>query len=358
MHSLCRYGTNEGNCKFCELVIHWKCASISEQTMKDIQQCTVLIWCCNGCGGQMEAFKPGSQLSVMGGDIKTIHESNAVIINQIKDLGKKFNKTLDNDDLNLAMKNLESKITMLQDELKNIKNIQDCNNVISGQIKKIKTILDKKITEDILDKKINSLQDGLRKSYSDAVKDVVGKKVETVNNEVMSMNDRIKALKEEVISTKKTIQLYSEVEERSFNFIIFKLKKSNNLSFNDSKKEDDEKIMRILSAITDEKFDMSNVVKHYRLGKRSDNVRPLLVRLKSKVLKNLIMESLNNLKNLDDDLKGIGIGHDMTKDQRIKCRELMNLAREKEAADKEDFVYKVRGEPGNLRIIRIKKRLH
>ncbi|ESO02734.1 hypothetical protein HELRODRAFT_184308 [Helobdella robusta] len=129
------------HCKFCELVIHWIHSSISEQTMKDIQQCTGLIWCCNGCVGQMEAFKPGN-------------------------LGEKFNKTLDNDDLNLAMKNLESKITMLQDELKNIKNIQDCNNVISGQIKEIKTILDKKITEDILDKKINSLQDGLRKSYS------------------------------------------------------------------------------------------------------------------------------------------------------------------------------------------------
>ncbi|ESN90217.1 hypothetical protein HELRODRAFT_182714 [Helobdella robusta] len=224
------------HCKFCELVIHWKCASISEQTRKDIQQCTGLIWCCSGCVGQMEALKPGSQLSVMGGGIKTIHESNAVINNQIKDLWG------------------------------------DCNNVISGQIKEIKTVLDKKITEDILDKKINSLQDGLK----------------------------------------------NEVEERSFNFIIFKLKESNNLSFNDSKKEDDERIMRILSAITDEKIDMSNVVKHYRLGKRSDNVRPLLVRQKSKILKNLIMESLNNLKNLDDDLKGIVIGHDMTKDQRIK----------------------------------------
>ncbi|ESO10477.1 hypothetical protein HELRODRAFT_183573 [Helobdella robusta] len=140
-----------------------------------------------------------------------------------------------------------------------------CSHIFKLASIEIKTVLDKKITEDILDKKINSLQDGLRKSYSDAVKDVVGKKVETVNNEVMSMNDGIKALKEE---------------------------ESNNLGFNDSKKEDDERIMRILSAITDEKFDMSNVVKHYRSGKRSDNVRPLLVRLKS---------------------KGIGIGHDMKK---------------------------------------------
>ncbi|ESN91433.1 hypothetical protein HELRODRAFT_165467 [Helobdella robusta] len=61
-------------------------------------------------------------------------------------------------------------------------------------------------------------------------------------------------------------------------------------------------------------------VLHFRLARKSDNIRPLLVKLKFKALKDLIMKNQSNLKKLDDDLKGINIGHDMTKEQRADLK--------------------------------------
>ncbi|ESO02823.1 hypothetical protein HELRODRAFT_174247 [Helobdella robusta] len=94
----------------------------------------------------------------------------------------------------------------------------------------------------------------------------------------------------------------------------------NDQNLNDNKRQDDGRIVRILQTTIDDKVDKSSIIKHYRLGKRSDKIRPLLVQLKSKVLKNLVMENLSNLKKLDEDLKRISVSHDLTREQRAECK--------------------------------------
>ncbi|ESO02356.1 hypothetical protein HELRODRAFT_161614 [Helobdella robusta] len=258
------------HCRFCcSAAVHWRCIGMSDSTMKELQQPNNFVWMCNSCIGQIELFRLNSQLNEMSVEIRKLQESNAKISDQVN---------------------------YIQDKLD------------SGEI------------DNNFGDKITTLQENLKKSYADTLKDVVVANVVKVNNRVTNMNDGIQALKVEVIKTKETIQSISEIEERSCNLIIFRLKENVDLSVSDGRREDDENISRILGTILKDKVDKFDVVKQFRLGKKTEKTRPLLVRLKSKSLKNLIMENLSNLKNLDEDLRGISVGHDLTKEQRNDCK--------------------------------------
>ena len=62
-----------------------------------------------------------------------------------------------------------------------------------------------------------------------------------------------------------------------------------------------------------------DIVKVFRLGKRSERARPLLIQFASYSIKNLVNESLYKLKNAEQKFKGINIVHDMTLNERIEC---------------------------------------
>ena len=64
------------------------------------------------------------------------------------------------------------------------------------------------------------------------------------------------------------------------------------------------------------------------------------------------MENLGNCVKLDKRYKTIGIGYNMTIQQREEYKKLVNVAKERELNDKDNFLYRVRGPPENLRIIR------
>lgn len=74
--------------------------------------------------------------------------------------------------------------------------------------------------------------------------------------------------------------------------------------------------------------------------------------------KNYIMNHLKRL-NSNEQFKGIVINHDMTPQERSECKQLVAEARDREDSDESgEYHYRVRGLPGNLKIVRLKKRLH
>ena len=95
--------------------------------------------------------------------------------------------------------------------------------------------------------------------------------------------------------------------------------------------------------------------KIFRLGKREDGKeRPLLFDLKSSLLKNQMMKSLSKLRNIDEVFKKLPIAHDMTKVERMEVKKLVDEAKEREKKEGK-YLFKVRGTPGNMRIVQIKK---
>ena len=82
----------------------------------------------------------------------------------------------------------------------------------------------------------------------------------------------------------------------------------------------------------------------FRLGKRDDLTRLLLIQLAGYSCKNLIMESLYKLKHAETKFQKIIIAHDMTKTERAECKRL--VAEAKSLADNDssgEYIYRVRG---------------
>ena len=74
-------------------------------------------------------------------------------------------------------------------------------------------------------------------------------------------------------------------------------------------------------------------------------------------MKNMIMESLSKLKDAELKYKQVIFAHDMTREEREECKRLVAEAKKKQSEDQsEEFMYRVRGTPGNLRIDKIRKR--
>ena len=66
------------------------------------------------------------------------------------------------------------------------------------------------------------------------------------------------------------------------------------------------------------------------------------------------MESLYKLKNADDHFRQLSTTHDMTKNERIEIQKKVEEAKLKEREEMGEFIWKVRGTPGSLRIVRLK----
>ena len=69
------------------------------------------------------------------------------------------------------------------------------------------------------------------------------------------------------------------------------------------------------------------------------------------------MESLFRLKHADSQFKTVIAAHDMTSAERKESKRLVAKARTMQAQDNsEEFLYRVRGNPGKMRVIRTRIR--
>jgi hypothetical protein len=146
-------------------------------------------------------------------------------------------------------------------------------------------------------------------------------------------------------------------ESRLRNIIIYKMEECVSPNYEERAKQDKTAVCHLLSSLVGDDFDEREVIKMYRLGRRNEDVnkpRPLMVQLESKMTKNLIMNSLYKLKNLA--FKGLVISHDMTLNERDQCKILVKEAKDKEVADTSgEWIYRVRGLPGQMKVVRWRK---
>lgn len=95
--------------------------------------------------------------------------------------------------------------------------------------------------------------------------------------------------------------------------------------------------------------------KIFRLGKRDKPNRPLMIQCREKTLKNRIMESLYKLRDADVKFKNISVSHDLTADERTECKSLVEEAKNRQKDEQGEFYWRVRGLPGHLKLVKIKK---
>ena len=168
-------------------------------------------------------------------------------------------------------------------------------------------------------------------------------------------------MQEEIAEVKDNANEIQDKENRRNNIILYKVEESKADTAEERNFEDLKFSSGVFAAINSgvEREDVKKVI---RLGKRGDDndaPRPLLVQFTSYLPKNLIMENLNKLKNVDAKYNKIIVSHDMTKKERENCRAMVAEAKTKTTADTSgEWVYLVRGpptSPSQLRILKVKR---
>lgn len=105
-------------------------------------------------------------------------------------------------------------------------------------------------------------------------------------------------------------------------------------------------------------YEADDIKMTVRLGRRDvGNIkRPILVEFKSDKIKNLIMENASKLGRAAGLYKGVTMSHDMTKKERLQCKEMVAEARIKQTNDESgEWVFKVRGPPGQMKVLKLRK---
>ena len=255
----------------------------------------------------------------------------------------------------------------------------DSNQEILTKMDEIKSSIEGKIEaleENLKNSVAKSLDDGLvnvNTGLSSMIKSSVTENLARAWNNTMFGDDDFPAVGSEEWKTvayknkKQTLpqvitRTFNEVnreqtmnEQRKNNVIIYRAPESKS---NDMKvrQEDDKKLV-------DELLDQIEIqrapAKIYRLGtydadKQNNGSRPIKLEFEDVDIQTRVMTNAKKLKDAPEKLKGISLSYDMSKEQRAESKNLHEEAKEK-TKNSQEFVYRVRGTPGNMSLIHFKK---
>ena len=153
-------------------------------------------------------------------------------------------------------------------------------------------------------------------------------------------------------------------EDRKKNIIIFNAKESKADTLDERKIHDTSLFIDACNSICDN-IPTSEVIQVRRLGKRSEDIcRPLIVKVKTETTKRRIFSQLHKLRDKID-FASMSMSHDMTKEERIQTKVLVEKAKQmtkdftenNESDVSKNWIFRVRGPPWNQRIQKIRLRI-
>ena len=162
--------------------------------------------------------------------------------------------------------------------------------------------------------------------------------------------------------TRSTVLVETDKEARRNNITIYRIPENEFNSNEERKVMERRYVLKLLSKMQ-VGIEEADIKGTFRLGRytRADNAqsgtnsRPMLVQFNSRLAKNLIMENLFKLKHLDSEFKNVIIAHDMTVNERQECRTLVDDAKKTEEDTSGNYIYRVRGPPGAMSIVRLRR---
>ena len=278
------------------------------------------MWFCQNCLG------PASQFIR---NVSAIQKRQEIIEDELKKTGKRMDA-------------VEEKITESKREVDN--HIQKHETCIQE--------LQKQITD--LNVKLHFVEDevasnGDNRKWTDIVNQVVDSKLEVVSADINMVEQSIE-------ETRKKAQEARDREDRRNNIVLFKVPEHEPGSYEEIIKHDCDYFLVLCNEALGLDLTREDVKRVQRLGRRSDTPRPVLVQLSSGTLKNHIMATTPALRR-SDKFGHIVVSHDMTKAEREQCKQLSTEAKQREIQEGSgEFIYRVRGQPGEMKIVRLRKR--
>jgi chaperonin cofactor prefoldin len=307
-------------CEICEEWSHANCMKISDVEYQFLKDHKGIDWFCGQCKKTIASV------------IKTS--------TGFKDKQDKLDKEVDE-----IKESLQCQVDKIEKELKSIsvrvaeidKNVKDNTEKVLSTDTKIETAIEAKL--------IDSLA---KPSFASVVAKEVDNKFSQVSVDVTKVQQSIEESKRNVLEEK-------DREARGNNIIIYRVPEGT--SKEDTNKNDKTFCMELCSDVLGIDSDVIDFKALFRLGRfETGKVRPILIQVREKTLKNQIMESLYKLRGADDKFKNVSITHDLTQKERVECKALIEEAKKKQIEETGEFIWRVRGLPGQLKLTKIKKR--
>ena len=307
-------------------------------------------WFCSGC--EESTINTGKTLY----SLTAKQEKLEAELNKFKD---DMNKELQDikQDYTTKANGLSDEMSKLRKTVTDMKSVQQCQaltltgiqEVINSQTKmvdkEIISLVDKKI-EDYDAKQVDNVKLN-EPLWTEVVTKQVKKTFEDVTVNITEVQKVVEETKLKALEEK-------DKESRAKNVIIYRVPEADTRE--ELQAQDRKFCLDLFSDILETDCAENGIVKCFRLGKKDTTNRPLLIQFREKSQKNCVMESLSKLKDAPEKFRNISITHDMTKQEREACKKLVEEAKDRQNKESGEFLYRVRGVPGMMKVIKIAKR--
>ena len=336
-------------CELCELWFHSKCEDIHDDTYKLLNQDKIHVYCgrCDKAAGQIlkSILKLNERLDKLEENQNTFKNEVNTTIQDFADTLMEEAKTQNEKVVKLdkAVEDMKKEVGRSKIEYK--AEFKKLNEKMADMIKSREESDYEKQIEQITQAFVKDTQ------WTDIVKKEVNSQIENVSAELSSIQ-KIGDV------TKSMAEVEREKEARSNNIIVYRVTESSDTSFEGRQKHDKAIIIDLMRELIDEDFEEFEIKKTFRLGKMNEDAgkqRPILVQFINKMTKNYLMNNLYYLRKTP--YKEVVISHDMTRKERDQCKKLVEEAKKKESEESSgEWIFRVRGLPGQMKIMKIRKR--
>ena len=213
---------------------------------------------------------------------------------------------------------------------------------------KLNTAIEAKLIE-----KVDGKIVGLKPTFASVVSEQLDSRMSEVSGDLNNV-------KRVIDSTRKLAEEEKDREMRQNNIVLFRVPE---VGDKDRPKLDKNYCLELVRDVLGINDIQDNSIKStFRLGKKDDirdgdsiKGRPIMVQFREKAVKNRVMESLIKLKDAPEKFKSIGISHDLTPSERDNCKKLVQEAKMKQQNETGEYLWRVRGPPGMMKVVRIRK---
>jgi len=318
-------------CDICDGWCHITCAGLEDRDfdflMKAKKANKCIFWVCNDCNQTLKETKKA--------------------IDELKDKYDKLEKGMtqlqsDKIKAECGMESLRSNLD---------KEFVRLNTDLQAQISATNNRVDQ-LAESVSKLAANEQNPEEKKTlWSDMVKQHVDERLGLVDNNIEEVRQTLQDTREQAAEER-------EKEKRKNNILIYRMPESTANSADGRRKDDHDFLFHLFQDILEIHCEEDDIDKIIRLGRRQDeNDRPVLVEFKNRTTKNQIMESLSKLKPAEERFRRLSITHDMTLRERVQCKQLVSQAKDQEREEGQgEWIYRVRGPPSEMKIIRLRRR--
>ena len=269
--------------------------------------------------------------------LKSRQDSLEVEMSKLKDIVKKSA-----EDTEFEIKQVKASLLDIDIMLRNYKDkptMQEITSLLDDRIKACKG--------ELIEETAKEIPPAWSAIVSKTVETKLESKFEQVSTDVAKVNVA-------VAEAKKISDEDKDRESRASNIILYRVPETDKQE--ERIKYDKDFFCQMANEALEVDMKSEDIKAIFRLGKKGDNCRPLLVQLRERSVKNRIMESLFKLKSSSEKFKNISVTHDLTKQERLICKTLVDEAKKKQSEEKGEFIWRVRGLPGQMKVIRIQKK--